>query len=418
MNKTQLEQMGACAVNAAKSLQTATAQQKNIFFEEAIKLIQKNINEILDANLQDINDAHSKNKDDAFIDRLKLDNERIDGICDALNEIQTFPDPVGKTLASWKRPNGLQIDRVSTPLGVIGIIFESRPNVASDASALCIKSGNAVILRSGSDGLRTSKAIVLQIQNALKNAELPKFAVQIVDSTERAAVDLMLGGLGNTIDVIVPRGGKSLVEAVERSAKVPVFGHLEGICHIFIDKQASHDIAINVCLNSKMRRPGICGAVETLLLHENIKESIGKAVIEELLQAGCEVRGCEQTLELSKDVKSASDDDWSTEYLAPIISIKIVKDLDEAIKHIREFGTGHTESIISSDKAAQDQFTNEIDSEIVMVKSSTQFADGGEFGLGGEIGIATGKFHARGPVGVEQLTSFKYLVRGDGQVRK
>jgi glutamate-5-semialdehyde dehydrogenase len=227
MNKTQLEQMGACAVNAAKSLQTATAQQKNIFFEEAIKLIQKNTNEILDANLQDINDAHSKNKDDAFIDRLRLDNARIDGICDALNEIQTFPDPVGKTLASWKRPNGLQIDRVSTPLGVIGIIFESRPNVASDASALCIKSGNAVILRSGSDGLRTSKAIVLQIQNALKNAELPKFAVQIVDSTERAAVDLMLGGLGNTIDVIVPRGGKSLVEAVERSAKVPVFGHLE-----------------------------------------------------------------------------------------------------------------------------------------------------------------------------------------------
>ena len=418
MNKTQLEQMGVNAVNASKSLQTATPKQKNIFFEEAIKLIKKNTDEILDANQKDVSDAHSKNKDDAFIDRLKLDNERIDGICNALDEIRTFPDPVGQILASWERPNGLQIDRVSTPLGVIGIIFESRPNVASDAAALCIKSGNAVILRSGSDGLRTSKAIVFQIQNALMNAKLPKLAVQIVDSTERDVVDLMLGGLGNTIDVIVPRGGKSLVEAVERSAKVPVFGHLEGICHIFIDKEASYDIAINVSLNSKMRRPGICGAVETLLLHENIKESIGKAVIEELLQAGCEVRGCEQTLTLSKDIKSASDDDWSTEYLAPIISIKIVKDLDEAVKHIREFGTGHTESIITSDKAAQDQFTNEIDSAIVMVNSSTQFADGGEFGLGGEIGIATGKFHARGPVGVEQLTSFKYLVRGDGQVRK
>ncbi|MDB2678214.1 glutamate-5-semialdehyde dehydrogenase, partial [Gammaproteobacteria bacterium] len=342
---------------------------------------------------------------------------RLQGICDTLDEIRSFEDPVGKVLASWSRPNGLKISRVATPLGVIGLIFESRPNVAADAGGLCLKSGNAVILRSGKDGLRSAQAIVNSLQNALISADLPKECIQIVPSEDRKAATMMLEGINGGIDVIVPRGGKSLVSEVEKSAKVPVFGHLEGICHIYVDEDADREKAISVCLNAKMRRTGICGAVETILVNENIVSLFMPKLIAALAEAECEVRCCEKTIEFDNRAVPASIDDWSTEYLAPIVSIKSVASIDDAVDHIKKYGTGHTESIISENQNAQSKFTSSIDSAIVMINTSTQFADGGEFGLGGEIGIATGKFHARGPVGINQLTSFKYIVSGNGQIR-
>ena len=348
---------------------------------------------------------------------MELNHDRLEGICATLEEIKLFPDPVGKVLANWDRPNGLNISRVSTPLGVIGIIFESRPNVASDAGGLCLKSGNAVILRSGKDGLRSASALVTAMQKALLKAGLPKESIQIVPSENREAATFMLEGLNGSIDVIVPRGGKSLVAEVERSAKVPVFGHLEGICHVYVDEHADLKKALEICINAKMRRTGICGAAETILLHQKIATSFGPDLTAKLSSLNCEVRGCTKTLALDQYVIPAIEEDWSTEYLAPIISIKVVDDAEEAIQHINSYGTGHTESIISEDMNAQNQFTASIDSAIVMINTSTQFADGGEFGLGGEIGIATGKFHARGPVGLDQLTSFKYIVSGDGQIR-
>ena len=370
------------------------------------------------ANHQDVAQARDNGKDDAFIDRLELNYERIEGICKTLEEIKLFPDPVGKVLATWDRPNGLNISRVSTPLGVIGIIFESRPNVASDAGGLCLKSGNAVILRSGKDGLRSATALVNALQKALLEAELPKESIQIVPSESREAATYMLEGLNGSIDVIVPRGGKSLVAEVEKSAKVPVFGHLEGICHVYVDEHADEKKALEICVNAKMRRTGICGAVETILLNQNIAASFGPVLVAKLLSLDCEVRGCSKTMALDDQVVPASEEDWSTEYLAPIVSIKVVKDIGEAIDHVNKYGTGHTESIVSENNKAQNQFTAGIDSAILMINASTQFADGGEFGLGGEIGIATGKFHARGPVGLDQLTSFKYIVLGDGQTRE
>ena len=384
----------------------------------AIKNIKSDKELILMANHQDISQARDNGKDNAFLDRLELNQERIDGICKTLEEIKLFPDPVGKVLAEWNRPNGLNISRVSTPLGVIGIIFESRPNVASDAGGLCLKSGNAVILRSGKDGLRSATALVNALQKALLEAELPKESIQIVPSESREPATWMLEGLNGSIDVIVPRGGKSLVAEVEKSAKVPVFGHLEGICHVYVDEFADEKKALEICINAKMRRTGICGAAETILLHQSIADSFGSVLIKELLSLNCEVRGCNKTIALSDQVVPASEDDWSTEYLAPIVSIKVVKDIGEAIDHVNKYGTGHTESIVSENNKAQNQFTAGIDSAILMINASTQFADGGEFGLGGEIGIATGKFHARGPVGLDQLTSFKYIVLGDGQTRK
>ena len=306
---------------------------------------------------------------------------------------------------------------MATPLGVIGLIFESRPNVAADAGGLCLKSGNAVILRSGKDGLRSAIAIVDSLQNALKRAELPEDCIQIVPFENREAATMMLEGLDGSIDVIVPRGGKSLVAEVERSAKVPVFGHLEGICHIYVDEYAEEIKALSVCMNAKMRRTGICGAVETILINEKILSSFVPKLAASLSNEKCEIRCCEKTIGFDARAVPASEDDWSTEYLAPIVSIKAVAGVDEAIEHIQKFGTGHTESIISENKDVQSKFTKSIDSAIVVINASTQFADGGEFGLGGEIGIATGKFHARGPVGVDQLTSFKYIVSGDGQIR-
>ena len=412
-----LFEIGLKAKSASSILNTVTSNQKNKFFDFAIEAIKENLDEILLANQLDIKAAEGNNKDEAFIDRLALDKERLQGMCDTLNEIKSFKDPIGRVLSSWDRPNGLKISRVATPLGVIGLIFESRPNVAADAGGLCLKSGNAVILRSGKDGLRSAMAIVDSLQNALKRAELPEECIQIVPHESREAATMMLEGLNGSIDVIVPRGGKSLVAEVERSAKVPVFGHLEGICHIFVDEYADEEKALSVCMNAKMRRTGICGAVETILIHEKVSSSFVPRLVNSLSNEKCEIRCCEKTIGFDDRAVAASEDDWSTEYLAPIVSIKSVANVDEAIEHIQKFGTGHTESIISENKDVQARFTKSIDSAIVMINASTQFADGGEFGLGGEIGIATGKFHARGPVGVDQLTSFKYIVSGDGQIR-
>ena len=412
-----LDEIGIKAKAASAILNTASSDQKNKFFDFAVKAIQENADLILEANKIDIKEARINMKDEAFIDRLALDEARLQGICDTLDEIKSFQDPVGRVLASWDRPNGLNISRVSTPLGVIGLIFESRPNVAADAGGLCLKSGNAVILRSGKDGLRSAKAIVNSLQDALKESELPKESIQIVPTESREAATKMLEGLNGSIDVIVPRGGKSLVAEVEKSAKIPVFGHLEGICHIYVDEHADQEKALSVCLNAKMRRTGICGAVETILVNQNIASSFIPRLIDKLDDEGCEIRGCNNILKIDSRVVPASEEDWSTEYLAPIVSVKSVPSINEAIDHIRNFGTGHTESIISENKDKQLSFTDSIDSAIVMINTSTQFADGGEFGLGGEIGIATGKFHARGPVGINQLTSFKYIVRGDGHIR-
>ncbi len=412
-----LNEIGLNAKKASAVLNTATTDQKNSFFDFAIKAIQEDSDAILQANQIDIKQAEENKKDTAFVDRLALDKSRLQGICETLAEIKSFKDPVGKILASWKRPNGLNISRVTTPLGVIGLIFESRPNVAADAGGLCLKSGNAVILRSGKDGLRSASAIVNSLQNALARSNLPKECIQIVPSENREAATIMLKGINGSIDVIVPRGGKSLVAEVERSARVPVFGHLEGICHIYVDEHADEEKALSVCINAKMRRTGICGAVETILVHENIAASFVPKLVASLSDLECEIRCCEKTISFDNRAVPASEEDWSTEYLAPIVSVKSASSIDEAISHIERFGTGHTESIISENKDVQSKFTNSIDSAIVMINTSTQFADGGEFGLGGEIGIATGKFHARGPVGVDQLTSFKYIVSGDGHTR-
>ena len=420
MNKellTLLNKIGLNAKSASAILNTATSDQKNKFFDFAISSIKENAAAILAENQLDIKAAKDNKKDEAFVDRLALDKSRIKGICDTLAEIKSFKDPVGRVLASWDRPNGLNISRVTTPLGVIGLIFESRPNVAADAGGLCLKSGNAVILRSGKDGLRSATAIVNSLQDALKLSGLPEECIQIVPSESREAATMMLEGLNGSIDVIVPRGGKSLVAEVERSAKVPVFGHLEGICHIYVDAEAEEDKALSICLNAKMRRTGICGAVETILINEKIISSFVPKLVALLSDAGCEIRCCENTIGYDDRAMLASDDDWSKEYLAPIVSVKSVADIDEAITHIENYGTGHTESVISENKEVQSKFTHSVDSAIVMINASTQFADGGEFGLGGEIGIATGKFHARGPVGVDQLTSFKYIVKGNGHIR-
>jgi glutamate-5-semialdehyde dehydrogenase len=415
--KQQLYEMGQKAKNAASILNTSSSQQKNGFFDFAIEEINAQKDLILKANAQDITNAKDNGKDNAFIDRLTLNKERLDSMCKTLEEIKLFADPVGKILANWDRPNGLNISRVSTPLGVIGLIFESRPNVASDAGGLCLKSGNAVILRSGKDGLRSALAIVAALRSALVKTKLPEDCIQLVPSEQREAATYMLEGLDGAIDVIVPRGGKSLVAEVERSAKVPVFGHLEGICHVYIDEHADETKALEICINSKMRRTGVCGAAETILMHQDIAAIFGPSLIQKLNSLDCEVRGCDKTQLLDAGVIPAIEEDWSTEYLAAIVSIKVVNDIGEAVEHINEYGTGHTESIISENQEAQNHFTSSIDSAILMINASTQFADGGEFGLGGEIGIATGKFHARGPVGIDQLTSFKYIVSGNGQIR-
>ena len=412
-----IKKIGINAKEAAKILAKTSSEQKNHALEAMSKHILADKKTILDANKIDIENAESKKLSASFIDRLKLNEERITSISDTLKEIASFKDPVGKILDSWQRPNGLQISRVSTPLGVIGIIYESRPNVTADAGALSLKAGNASILRGGSDSINSCLAIHKSLIKGLKDGDINENAIQIIEDTDREIVKKMLHGINQSIDVIVPRGGKSLVAMVQEEARVPVFAHLEGICHIFVDKVALVDKSVDVCLNAKMRRPGICGAVETILVHKEIADEFMPQLINALKAQACEIRGCNKTQKFNQNIVKALDEDWATEYLLPIVSIKIVSSFNEAIEHIDSYSSGHTESILTEDLNRASKFQKEIDSAIVMHNTSTQFADGGEFGLGGEIGIATGKFHARGPVGVDQLTSFKYLVNGNGQIR-
>ena len=412
-----VNQIGIQAKAASKELARISGAKKNEALLAMAKHILANEKTIITSNEKDIKNAKQKGLSESFIDRLQLDSESIASIANTLKDIASFEDPVGKVLVNWTRPNGLQISRVSTPLGVIGIIYESRPNVTADAGALCLKSGNASILRGGSDSLHSSLAIHTCLVKGLKEAGISEHAIQIINDTDREVVKLMLQGINKSIDVIVPRGGKSLVAEVEKEAKVPVFGHLEGICHIYVDKEADEDKSVNVCLNAKMRRPGICGAVETILIHKDIADSFIPLIVDALSAQACEVRGCKISQSLSDQVLPATEEDWSTEYLLPIVSIKVVESTEDAVSHIEQYSTGHTESIMTENLDTASYFQKIIDSAIVMHNTSTQFADGGEFGLGGEIGIATGKFHARGPVGIEQLTSFKYLVNGNGHIR-
>lgn len=407
--------MGKRAKTAAADLALASTEAKNKALTVAAKTLIKNTKTILEANEQDLEYGRKKGLSDAMMDRLALDRSRVRAIAKGLEDIAALPDPVGNTIAEWDRPNGLKIARVRVPLGVIGVIYESRPNVTADAGALCLKAGNAVILRGGSDSLHSSGAIHACLKEGLEAAGLPTDAIQLVTTRDRAAVGEMLT-MTNYIDIIVPRGGRSLVERVQTESRVPVFAHLEGICHVYIDKDADPQKALDVTVNAKMRRTGICGAAETLLVDRNA-EAMAIFVIGALLDAGCEVRGDEAMMSLDDRVKPASEEDWKTEYLDAIISAKFVDGVEDAIKHIAENSSGHTESIITENHNTAETFLRKVDSAIVMHNASTQFADGGEFGMGAEIGIATGRIHARGPVGLEQLTSFKYQVRGTGQTR-
>jgi glutamate-5-semialdehyde dehydrogenase len=378
--------------------------------------IERHRDGILNANAIDVAEAEIAGLTGSFLDRLQLDKKRVQAMADGIRAIAELPDPIGKVMAEWTRPNGLKIERVRTPLGVIGVIYESRPNVTADAGALCLKAGNPVILRGGSDSVNSSKAIHECMLEGLKSAGLPEHCIQLVPTQDRAAVGAMLTGLNGTIDVIVPRGGKSLVARVQADARVPIFAHLEGICHIFIDQYADVDMARKIVVNAKMRRTGVCGAAECLLIDWRFYTKHGAPMIEDLLKAGAEVRADGELIKIPGTVK-ASPEDFGHEFLDAIIAAKLVDGIDEAIAHIRHYGSGHTESIITENAATAEQFFNELDSAILLHNASTQFADGGEFGMGAEIGIATGKMHARGPVGVEQLTSFKYRVRGNGQIR-
>lgn len=415
--KTMMAEIGKNAASAAQKLSIASAEAKQSALLAAAASIDNNRAKILEANKLDMEAGKTRGLSPSFLDRLELDNDRISGIIKSLQNVAALADPIGDTIAQWDRPNGLNISRVRTPLGVIGVVFESRPNVTADAGALCLKSGNAVILRGGSDSYHSSRAIHACLVDGLKSAGLPETSVQIVPTTDRAAVGEMLTGLNGNIDVIVPRGGKSLVARVQSDARVPVFAHLEGICHLYIDKSADLEMAINIAVNAKMRRTSICGAAETLLLDRAIVETHLKSICKALVAAGCELRGDAQVCALVPEAVQATEQDWVTEYGEAILSIKIVDGIEDAVAHIQNYSSHHTEGVVAEDAEVVSKFFNEIDSAILLHNASTQFADGGEFGMGAEIGIATGKMHARGPVGVEQLTSFKYLVRGDGQTR-
>jgi glutamate-5-semialdehyde dehydrogenase len=402
---------------AARELALAPSEVKNNALRGAAGALRRSAATILEANARDRAAATSAGRPAPFIDRLALDELRIASIARGLEQIAELPDPVGSVLAEWERPNGLKIQRVRVPLGVIGIIYESRPNVTADAGALCLKAGNAAVLRGGSESHYSNQAIHGCLAEGLREAELSETAIQLVPTIDRAAVGLMLEGLDGAIDVIVPRGGKSLVARVQEEARVPVFAHLEGICHTYVDRAADIAMAKEIVLNAKLRRPGVCGATETLLVDRAAPREDLKSLVTALLDAGCEVRGDEAAQEVDPRVKPAIEADWSTEYLDAIISVKEVDGVDGAIGHIARYGSQHTDAIVTGDINAAERFLARVDSAIVVHNASTQFADGGEFGFGAEIGIATGKFHARGPVGVEQLTSFKYVLRGSGQVR-
>lgn len=409
--------LGRRARAAARRVALASSEEKNAALRAMAGAIRAHAASILTANAEDLAQAKAKGQSPAFIDRLTLNPERLEAIAAAVESIAALPDPVGRVLARFERPNGLLIERVATPLGVIGVIFESRPNVTADAGALCLKSGNAAILRAGSESFGTSSALARAMAEGLESVGLPADAISLVPTRDRAAVGAMLAGLEGMIDVIVPRGGKSLVARVQEEARVPVFAHLEGICHVFVHAKADLAMAKRIVLNAKMRRTGICGAAETLLVDRACAPTHLKALVAMLLDAGCAVRGDEAVQAADPRVSAATEEDWRTEYLDAIIAARVVDGLDEAIAHIEAYGSHHTDSIVTEDLAAAERFMAEVDSAIVLHNASTQFADGGEFGFGAEIGIATGRMHARGPVGVEQLTSFKYRVRGSGQVR-
>jgi glutamate-5-semialdehyde dehydrogenase len=415
--ETMMNAIGRNAKAAARQLAVASTQAKNNALHAMADAVLAASDKILAANAEDLKEVEGKGLLPSFIDRLTLTEKTIAGIAQALREIAEFKDPVGDVIAAWERPNGLKIERVRTPLGVIGVIYESRPNVTADAGALCLKAGNAVILRGGSDSARSSQAIHHCLVAGLRSAGLPEHAIQIVPTTDRAAVGAMLSGLGGAIDVIVPRGGKSLVARVQNEARVPVFAHLEGLCHIYVDASADLDMARSIVVNAKMRRTGVCGAAETLLVDKAAAGTHLVPLLEALTKAGCTVRGSAEVLLTSTVADPATEDDWRTEYLDAVISVAVVDGIDGAIRHINTYSSSHTEAVIAENPAVVERFFNEIDSAILLHNASTQFADGGEFGMGGEIGISTGKMHARGPVGVEQLTSFKYRVHGTGQIR-
>jgi glutamate-5-semialdehyde dehydrogenase len=412
-----MQQIGRAAVSAAEQLALAPSAVKDQALSAAAAAIRAEAGAILAANAEDLRDAQAAGLGAAMLDRLQLDERRVESMARGLEEIVALKDPIGTISATWTRPNGLRIARVRVPLGVIGIIYESRPNVTADAGALCLKSGNAAILRGGSESRRSSAAIHACLLQGLKAAGLPAAAIQLVPTIDRAAVGEMLGGMQAFIDVLVPRGGKSLVARVQAEARVPVIGHLEGNCHVYVDRDADLAMARRITLNSKMRRTGICGAAETLLVDRACAATHLEPLIADLIAAGCEVRGDERAQAADPRVKPATDADWFTEFLDAIIAVRVVDGVDEAIAHIAHYGSAHTEAIVTANEATAERFLARVDSAIVLHNASTQFADGGEFGMGAEIGISTDRFHARGPVGVEQLTSYKYRVQGAGQVR-
>ena len=409
--------LGAAARRAATDLATTTGEQRNAALAAAAAALRTRAASIIEANSRDMGAARERGLSGALLDRLMLDDDRVEAMAAGLETIISLHDPVGRVLEEWDRPNGLRIQRVAVPLGVIGIIYESRPNVTSDAAALCIKSGNAVILRGGSESFHSSHAIYECLRSGLESAGLVGEAVQMVPTTDRDAVGFLLSSMAEWVDVVVPRGGKSLIKRVQDEARVPVIGHLEGICHVYLHAGADPDMARDVVLNAKMRRTGICGAAETLLVDRAVADTLLPVVSDALLDAGCEIRGDECVRSIISRAQEATEEDWSTEYLDALISVRVVDDIDAAVAHIRRYGSGHTESIVTDDTAAAEKFFRDVDSAIVLHNASTQFADGGEFGMGAEIGIATGRIHARGPVGADQLTSYKYVVRGSGQIR-
>ncbi|RCW80363.1 glutamate-5-semialdehyde dehydrogenase [Phyllobacterium bourgognense] len=412
-----MAEIGRKARAAAQSLATASPDKKTAALAAMADAVDRRAADILEANDRDIADGKNAGMSPALLDRLKLDHNRVAGISASIRAIAGLKDPVGDVIAEWDRPNGLHIERVRTPLGVIGVIYESRPNVTADAGALCLKSGNAVILRGGSDSAHSSKAIHEALLEGLAAVDLPEAAIQLVPTTDRAAVGEMLKGLDGNLDVIIPRGGKSLVARVQAEARVPVFAHLEGLCHLYIDASADLAMARKIVVNAKMRRTGVCGSAETLLVDRLVAPTHLVPLLEDLRSAGCEIRGDDGVVKLFASAKPATEGDWCTEYLDAIISVKLVDGVHGAIQHINHYSSHHTEAVVAEDPRIVERFFNEIDSAILLHNASTQFADGGEFGMGAEIGIATGKMHARGPVGVEQLTSFKYRVRGSGQTR-
>ena len=413
----KMSEMGNRARAAAKSLALAPTAAKDAALRAMAKHVRNSANEILAANVRDLESSKEKDLKSSFVERLTLNTARVEAMAKGLEDIAALKDPVGRVLEKWTRPNGMEISRITVPIGVIGIIFESRPNVTADAGGLCVKSGNAAILRGGSDGIETSKVIASCLRAGLQDAGLNPDSIQMVQTTDRAAVGEMLSGLGGTIDLIVPRGGKNLVGRVQAEARVPVFSHLEGICHVYVDKDADLEMAKSIVLNAKMRRTGVCGSAETILIDMAAASTHLQPIIRTLIDAGCEVRGDVAVQAADQAVKPATQEDWHTEYLDAIVSLGVVDGVEGAMAHIAQYGSQHTESIITANPATAEKFLSEVDSAIVLHNASTQFADGGEFGFGAEIGVATGKLHARGPIGVEQLTTFKYQIRGNGQIR-